>query len=296
MNDMRIGFIGAGKVGITLGSYFISKGLCVSGYSSNNVKSASLAAEITSTQAFSNIRELVGICNMIFITTSDDEVIKVWNDLKKCKIGGMIICHTSGSLSSEIFSDIGDFGAYGYSIHPMHAFSDKNGRITGLDSAYFTIEGDCRRIDVAADMIRALGNKVLIIDASKKTIYHLAGVMVSNLVLSLISMGDECMQQSGVSSESSMDALMPLIISNIDNISKRGFEHSLTGPVDRNDTGTVIRHLEVIPHQFGRIYAELSARLVGLAQMRHPERDYRIMHEQLDRYLNDYDADGEGSN
>ncbi|MHB1485741.1 MAG: NAD(P)-binding domain-containing protein [Saccharofermentanales bacterium] len=79
MDNIRIGFIGAGKVGVTLGAYFISKGLCFSGYSSRSIKSAQVAAEITSTQAFQGVQQFVEECDMLFITTPDDQITKVWN-------------------------------------------------------------------------------------------------------------------------------------------------------------------------------------------------------------------------
>ena len=44
---MRIGFIGAGKVGFTLGKYFAVNGLDVAGYYSRNYKSAEEAAAFT---------------------------------------------------------------------------------------------------------------------------------------------------------------------------------------------------------------------------------------------------------
>ena len=36
MDKLRIGFIGAGKVGVTLGAYFASKGFNVAGYASRH--------------------------------------------------------------------------------------------------------------------------------------------------------------------------------------------------------------------------------------------------------------------
>ena len=44
---MRIGFIGAGKVGFTLGKYFREHGIEVTGYYSRSIQSASEAAEFT---------------------------------------------------------------------------------------------------------------------------------------------------------------------------------------------------------------------------------------------------------
>ena len=45
---MKIGFIGAGKVGFSLGKYFAEKGMELSGYYSKNPASSKAAAEFTS--------------------------------------------------------------------------------------------------------------------------------------------------------------------------------------------------------------------------------------------------------
>lgn len=286
MNNIRIGFIGAGKVGVTLGAYFKNKGFCIVGYISRSLQSSQAAAEITSTQAFSDVRQFVEECDMIFITTPDDQIIKVWKELQQCNINNRIICHTSGSLSSTIFDEIETYGAYGYSIHPMYAFSEISGKITGLDSAYFTVEGNNERTDEVVGFIDKLGNKSLLIDSSKKKLYHLANVLVSNLVLALLSMGDDCMQMCGVSAENAIQALMPLIFANIDNVAKKGCVCSLTGPIERNDIGTIIKHLDVLPQQYSGIYAQLSMILTNLAQQKHPQRDYTMLLKCLSDYFN----------
>ena len=49
---MKIGFVGAGKVGFTLGKYFQSKGISVVGYFSKNIASAKEASSFTNTSCF----------------------------------------------------------------------------------------------------------------------------------------------------------------------------------------------------------------------------------------------------
>ena len=103
---MRIGFIGAGKVGFTLGKYFAVNGLDVAGYYSRNYKSAEEAAAFTCSEAFDSITRLAGICDIIFLTVTDGNIREVAESLKRADISDRIICHCSGALSSEIFSDI----------------------------------------------------------------------------------------------------------------------------------------------------------------------------------------------
>ena len=276
-----IGFVGAGKVGVTLGSYFVSKGLKVKGYASANPKSADAAAVTTGTQAFPCMRSLVAECGIIFITTPDDQIEKVWNEIKKHDVNGRIIGHTSGAKASDLFTGISARGASGYSIHPMHAFADRNGKFDGLETAWFTIEGDGARLDQVRNLLTALGNNVLVINSKNKTRYHLANVMVSNLVLAMLNIGCNLMTACGIDEESALKSLMPLIMNNIENISEKGFLPSLTGPIERNDLGTVLKHREVLNGEHREIYRELSLELIKLAVKKHPERDYA----ELTRFL-----------
>ena len=54
---MRVGFIGAGKVGFSLGKYLVSNNVTVTGYFSKSSKSSKLAADFTSTKAYSSLEK-----------------------------------------------------------------------------------------------------------------------------------------------------------------------------------------------------------------------------------------------
>ena len=115
-SSKSIGFIGAGKAGVSLGSYFASKGLEISGYSSRTMESALSAARITGSSAFSSLKELIEHSDTIIISTPDDALPVVWKELQTLDPEGRIVAHLSGSLSSDIFEGIGQKGASGYSI------------------------------------------------------------------------------------------------------------------------------------------------------------------------------------
>ena len=121
---MQISFIGAGKVGVSLGKYFISKGRKVGGYYSLSPKSAAWAANFTNTKQYQSIEEIISSSDMIFFTVPDDKIGEVW-EAAKPYAHGKIIAHCSGIHSSNIFSDIDRTGSMAYSIHPLCAVSDR---------------------------------------------------------------------------------------------------------------------------------------------------------------------------
>jgi predicted short-subunit dehydrogenase-like oxidoreductase (DUF2520 family) len=274
---MKIGFIGAGKVGVSLGKYFKDGGLKIVGYYSRNKSSASIAAEFIGVDSM-EIEELVNLSDVVFITVNDDQISKVWEFIKKLNIEGKVFLHTSGSLTSDaIYAP----GVYSYSLHPMFPFSDKFTTYKSLGSAVFSLEGSRERVDELKAMIESLGNKVFQIEKDKKPLYHLSNVMVSNLVLSLIEKGVSYLEGCGVDRDVAKEALLPLIKLNIDNISKKSFEDSLTGPIERGDIGTVEKHLKIIPDADIPLYKALSLNLVEMAERKNGKERYY----ELDEYL-----------
>ena len=65
---MQIGFIGAGKVGVSLGKYFKEKGRNVGGYYSLTRASAAWAAAFTQTTCYESLEEIISSCGMILFT------------------------------------------------------------------------------------------------------------------------------------------------------------------------------------------------------------------------------------
>lgn len=285
---MKIGFVGAGKVGFSLGKYFCENNLEVIGYYSRSVKSSEEAAEFTGTKCFYQIKEIVESSDIIFITTPDSEILSVWNQLKKLSIRNKLICHCSGVLSSEIFSDISKCGAYSYSVHPMFAISDKYNSYKNLNQAFITIEGDKEKINEVISIIEKTGNKYRVISKDNKKLYHLASVISSNLVTGLVNNGILYLESCGFTQRDAIDALYPLIKNNIENIKERGPVDSLTGPLERGDVKTIEAHIEVIPKKDRLLYIQCSRNLIPIAEEKNPERNY-IAAENLLEGMNEYE-------
>lgn len=274
MNNINIGFIGAGKVAVTLGSYFKSRGACVNGYFSKTKTSAKNASDLTNSQEYFSIDALISDCNFIFITTPDDEISNVWNQIFKYNLDQKIIIHTSGAHSSKIFCGIENTKACGFSLHPMYAFSKKDGSFKNLDNAFFTLEGSGEKLFQIEGFIKSLGNTVFLINDEQKPLYHLANVMASNFVLALISQSVEILDEIGIPNDKAICALMPLVLPNILNIKDCGTTSSLTGPVERNDICTIKKHLEVASISQKNLYKDLSKVLLNIAKDKNPTRDY----------------------
>lgn len=277
---MKIGFIGAGKVGFTLGKYFVTNNIEVAGYFSQNINSAKEASQFTETHFFQTVSDLVTQCDMIFITVSDTAIESVWNLLKEMDISNKVICHCSGALSSDVFSNISESGAYGYSVHPFFAISSKHQSYVEISKAFFTIEGDNKYLSYLKELIEKLGNKVFIIDKNQKTKYHASAVFLSNFINCLAYTGTKILKECGFEEEFISNALATLFIKQCENISQNGVIDSLTGPVERNDLATITKHINCLNGIERQLYINLTQQLIEVAQIKNT-RDYSSLEEML---------------
>lgn len=280
---MDIGFIGAGKVGTSLGKYLKQNRQHITGYYSQNPLSAKEAAEFTGSKYFSTLKEAVGESAVLFLTVPDGQIGRVWMQIKDLPVAGKIICHCSGLLSSAVFSEISQKGAFGCSIHPLLAVSDKFQSYQQLSRAVFTVEGAQEKREELSDLLRCCGNPVVFLDEKVKEKYHAAAVMASNLVLALNYGAQKLLTECGFSPELAAKSLTPLFLENAHTAAQKGLTAALTGPVERLDTETVSCHLSALEGTDREIYRLLSLYAVELAEQKHPQRNYEELKGRLKR-------------
>ncbi len=273
---MKAGFIGAGKVGFSLGKFFVQGGVRVTGYHSRHRESAQEAALFTGTKAYDTVSELIDESDAIFLTVPDGVIASVFGALSELHISGKIFCHCSGALTaSEAFPEIESLGAYGYSVHPLFPVSSKLTSYRELTGAFFCLEGNGPHIKELSALIEGLGGRTHIISGSDKTLYHAACSVSSNLVCALAHMSVEMLRRCDFTEREAREALAPLMKSNMEHIIKEGAVPALTGPVERGDAGTVEKHLKCFTdHDERELYRLASEILVDMAESKNPGRDY----------------------
>lgn len=297
---MKIGFIGAGKAGFSLGKYFAdcgtaaptarqdtaqlrAAGVTVTGYYSLHEDSARAAAEFTGSKFYSEPGELLKESGAVFLTVPDGAISSVYNELCKFDITGRQICHCSGVMTAaEAFPDIRQRGAYGYSIHPLFPFNSRLESYGKMAGAFFCVEGDHEHLGEWQSLLEQLGLRAQIIDGAKKARYHAACAISSNLVCALVEESVELLTGCGFTRDSALEALSPLIRQNTENILRHGPTEALTGAVERCDTETVKKHLNCFPTDKEReLYRAVSERLIEVAKTKNPQTDYSELEKIL---------------
>ena len=297
---MRIGFIGAGKTGFSLGKYFAdggkhdvctvapkarlrAAGVTVTGYYSLHEDSAREAAEFTGSRHYCTVDELLKESDAVFLTVPDRAIGSVYSELTNYDITGRQICHCSGAMTAaEAFPDIRRHGAYGYSIHPLFPFGSKTESYGKMAGAFFCIEGDSEHLSKWQDILERFGFRVQIIDGAKKAQYHAACAISSNLICALVSESIELLTNCGFTRDTALEALSPLIRRNTENILQYGPTEALTGAVERCDTETVKKHLNCFKTDKEReLYRAVSENLIDVARAKNPQTDYAELEKIL---------------
>lgn len=285
---MKIGFIGAGKTGFSLGKYFTDTkraaiGVTVTGYYSRHEDSARAAAEFTGSRFFGEPEELLKESGAVFLTVPDGAIRSVYDELCKFDITGRQICHCSGAMTAaEAFPDIRQRGAYGYSIHPLFPFNSKLESYGKMAGAFFCVEGDPEHLGEWQNLLEQLGLRAQMIDGANKARYHAACAISSNLVCALVSESVELLTGCGFTRDTALEALAPLIRQNTENILQNGPTAALTGAVERCDVETVKKHLSCFPTEKEcELYRTVSEKLIGIAKNKNPQTGYSELEKIL---------------
>lgn len=274
---MKIGIIGAGKTGTTLGQYLKLKGLEITGIYSKTMESAIDSAEFIGTQCYEKLEELVKVSNTLFLTVPDGVIEAVWDCITKFDLNEKIVCHFSGSLSSDVFKSYERTGAKVCSVHPIYAFSNKYSAYEQFHKVRLTLEGEETAVAAMKGLWEGLGHKVQTVKKEDKAKYHAAMSFASNHVLAVIDTSVQLLMECGFREENAYQVLNTLVCENVANGMNVGVVQALTGPIERNDIDTVKKHLTVLSGQDRELYRNLGKRLIEISKRKNLERNYEAM-------------------
>jgi Uncharacterized conserved protein len=262
-----IGFIGAGTVGSALALGLSEKGYPISGIASRTRLSAEkLCRKIPSAKFCNSPQAVVDTADIVFITTPDDTIAEICRSLHWHS--NQYVIHCSGAYSLELLQTAQGFGAYTGVLHPLQSFSLQADPVKNLEGITYALEGDDQTLPLLKDMVKVLGGEWIVLKPSDKVAYHVAAVLASNYLVTLIKMATGLWQSFGIPEDKAVKALMPLVRGTLSNIEKAGATNALSGPIARGDCGTVSKHLaalENIAPELIPAYKELGRQTVKIA-------------------------------
>jgi predicted short-subunit dehydrogenase-like oxidoreductase (DUF2520 family) len=282
-----ISIIGAGRVGTVLGRELSGKGQRIVSVISASPSSAKRCAELAGCAiASTHLSDISLESDIVLVTTPDDVLCNVAEELAaidNLHWDALTAAHTSGALTTTALLPLKRRGAKTVSIHPMQTFSNVVSSPASLKGIYFGVEGDPDAIEVAKSLIHDVEGHVIIIQQESKTLYHVAGVLASNYLVTLINLIGEIFSSIGVPRTEFFEVIEPLLDQTLRNIKHTSPANALTGPIERGDVGTVRLHLEALSMRLPHLIPFYTA--MGLETVRMAVRKGSISEKQAAQLL-----------
>ena len=242
---LEIGFIGAGTVGTALATRLSQKGARITAASSRSLISAErLASSLPHCHAYSSPQEVADVAELIFITTPDDAIPEVANEVHWHP--GESVVHCSGAHSLDILKPANQAGANVGSFHPLQTFADINQAVENLPGSTFAIEAEEPLLSTLKELTSLLDGNWIELKPGDKVVYHAAAVFACNYMVTLVELATDLWQTFGVPQKEATKALIPLLRGTVNNINNIGLPDCLTGPISRGDLGTISKHLTAL--------------------------------------------------
>jgi predicted short-subunit dehydrogenase-like oxidoreductase (DUF2520 family) len=216
-----------------------------------------------------SLRDLPRHSRRIIIAVADDAISEVASELLAGGIEGAVVLHVSAAAGPEALAVLRAAGNSVGVLHPLQTVPSVERGVEALRGATFAFAGDEEARVWALDLIARLGGKPLPVEPSRWAYYHAAAVMASNYHVTLVDAALELAELAGITRDTALDALAPIIRATTENILTSGPEQALTGPIRRGDAGTVRRHLAALKDSLPEtreLYKAAGLRTIALAQ------------------------------
>jgi predicted short-subunit dehydrogenase-like oxidoreductase (DUF2520 family) len=246
----NIGVIGSGAVGGTLARAIAAAGGAVVAVTARHLEHAeALAQHIPGCQAYATPEEVAAASHLVLLAVPDDAIMPVAGQIQWS--AGQCVAHLSGAMSARTLAVAAERGASVAALHPLMTFTralagspldEIQERLRGCVWALETSDGTLRA--TLQEMVAALGGKVTVLSEEDRIPYHIAAVLASNYVVTLIGAAVALWESFGEDAALAREALLPLVRASVENLAAMPPSAALSGPIARGDVGTLRAHLD----------------------------------------------------
>lgn len=258
---LRVGVVGAGKVGAVLGATLAEAGHLVVAASAVSDASRARAADLLPDVPIKAVDEVVAESDLVLLAVPDDVLAQVVAGLAATGVWqrGQFLAHTSGRSGLGPLAPAIDRGVGGMAIHPAMSFTGTRIDLVRLRDCCFGVTAPPELLAPASALVVEMGGEPLVIDEFDRVRYHLGLAHGANYIVTLVAQAAQILAGAGVTDTDRL--LRPLLSAALDNALRSG-DAALTGPVARGDAGTVAEHLQVLDQESAdvrEVYRVLAA-------------------------------------
>jgi predicted short-subunit dehydrogenase-like oxidoreductase (DUF2520 family) len=242
---LRVGVIGAGRVGAVLGAALAAAGHEVVAASGLSAASAERAARLLPGVPLLHADQVVAAADLVVLAVPDDTLAGLVAGLAETGAwrAGQLAFHTSGAHGLAVLAPAQLSGVLPLALHPAMTFTGAPEDAARLDGAPWGVTSRPEHRPVAETLVLEMGGEPFFVAEADRGLYHAALVTGANHLVPLVAEAADVLRAAGVGDPSRV--LGPLLTAALDNGLRRG-DRGLTGPVVRGDVGTVADHLATL--------------------------------------------------
>ncbi len=237
---MDLILVGPGRAGLSLALRSIAADHRVVGVLGRDMQSSVAAAELLGSQPLPWDRRLP-VAELLVIAVRDDSIAEVARRLEPLVAAVASAVHVSGSVPVSALDAM--TGPMLGSFHPLQTLPTAEAGAARLKGAWV---GVTARQDYLADRLfgfaGSLGMRPFELHDEAKPLYHAAAAAAANYTVSALAMSRELFEAAGVP----FAAAGPLVEAVVTNVFAMGPQAALTGPIARDDIGTVRAQLAAV--------------------------------------------------
>jgi predicted short-subunit dehydrogenase-like oxidoreductase (DUF2520 family) len=246
LSSLRVGVIGAGRVGAVLGSALRAAGATVSAVAAESDASRARAQLLLPGVATDKPTAVARSCDLLLLTVPDDMLENVVVQLAASGAlhAGQYVAHTSGRHGLAVLDAAREVGVRPIALHPAMTFTGGLIDVDRLPGCAFGVTTDAEdTAHLAQLLVDALAGRLVAVPEEKRSLYHAGLAHGANHLVTLVTQAMDLLRESGA--EDPAATLRPLLNAALDNALTMG-DAALTGPIVRGDVETVRAHLTVM--------------------------------------------------
>ena len=242
---LRVGVVGAGRVGAVLGAALAAAGHEVVAAAGLSTASRDRAQRLLPGVPLLPTDEVVAAADLVVLAVPDDALPGLVAGLAETGVWrrGQLAFHTSGAHGLAVLAPAAEAGVLGLALHPAMTFSGGPEDLDRLTGTPFGVTSRPEHRAVAETLALEMGGEPFWVAEADRVLYHAALVTGANHLVTLVAEAADLLRTAGVDQPARV--LGPLLAAALDNGLRRG-DAGLTGPVSRGDVGTVAGHVAAL--------------------------------------------------
>ncbi|HEU0102587.1 MAG TPA: DUF2520 domain-containing protein [Mycobacteriales bacterium] len=254
---LRVGIVGAGRVGAVLGAALSRAGHSVVAATGVSDASRDRAARLLPGVPLLPADDVARGCDLLLLAVPDDALPALVAGLATTGAvrPGQLVVHTSGRYGVAVLDPAARLGALPLALHPVLPFSGTGLDLARLAGASFGVTAPEALRPVGEALVLEMGGEPVGVDEALRPLWHAALAHGANHLVTLVASVADLLREAGAQDPGAV--LGPLLQAALDGALSGG-DAALTGPVSRGDAGTVAAHLAVLPDAVRPAYTALA--------------------------------------